>query len=523
MRFAIYCRKSTDTEDKQVLSLESQEQELLALATKEQLEVTTILTEKMSAKEPGRPVFMKLLSLLTSEKVDAILCWKIDRLTRNPIDGGQIQWLLQTGKIKCIKTFEKCYYPSDNVLLINIEQAMATQYIRDLSTNVKRGNRAKLERGEWPNRAPFGYINDKGTKTIKVDKKSAHYVSRAFQLYASGTYTLSQISKTLYEEGLRTGTGNKVGKNHIHGMLTNKFYCGLMERDEKIYQGRHKPLVSITLFKQVKDVFEGRQHPRPKKRFYAARGFLSCAVCGCTLTADTQKGHVYYYCTNGKGNCEQHKKYLRSESVDKLISNILVELKFDASEIELATKAYSEKNDVQNNTSELILERLNSEANLLLEKEFTLVEGFSSKIIREEVYKAKMKEIEMKRFELEQQIRETRKKCIDPLFIFEQLKTVFLNGNKATELYSGGSEEGKRNVLKNLLSNICIEDQKILSYQFKSPYDILAKSQKNAGLFSMLALMDDIRKALIPIPTKEEAYVISLSPPHDESELRMAG
>lgn len=90
MKYVIYCRKSTDTEDRQVLSLDSQENELKEIAKKENLEYV-ILRESCSAKEPGRPVFDKMLKMIISGKVDAILCWKIDRLTRNPVDGGQIQ------------------------------------------------------------------------------------------------------------------------------------------------------------------------------------------------------------------------------------------------------------------------------------------------------------------------------------------------------------------------------------------------------------------------------------------------
>lgn len=508
MKYAIYSRKSTDTEDKQVLSLESQEQELLTLAKKEDLEVTLILQEKMSAKEPGRPVFNKLLAELNKKKIDGILCWKIDRLTRNPIDGGQIQWMLQSGKIQCIKTFEKNYYPSDNVLLINIEQAMATQYIRDLSTNVKRGNRAKLERGEWPSRAPFGYVNDKATKTIKINKKAAKYVVRIFQLYATGGYTLKEITTTLYQEGLRTIGGNKMGKSHIHQILFNKFYCGLMEKETKTYQGTHKALISISLYNKVHDMLIGRQHPRPKKHLYAARGFLKCASCGCMLTGDTKKGYIYYYCTNGKGHCEQHKKYLRSEVVDKLIGDVLLELQFDLTDIEFACQAYEQKNQSQGNTMQSILEKLAYEVNLLLDKELMLVDGYSSKIIREEVYTAKMKEIEYKRLELNQQIREIEGKNGKSAITFEQVKNVFLKGNKAAELYSAGSEEGKRNVLISLLSNIHIENQKVLSYQFKNPFDLLAKTPKNADLFAKLALLDAIRNALL---TSSECKVIEMT------------
>src|ERR1035437_7376713 len=295
MKYILYCRKSTDTEDKQVTSLESQQKELTDLAKKDDIEIIQVLTEKKSAKAPGRPVFNEMIKTIQAGKADAILCWKIDRLTRNPVDGGQIQWLLQNGNIKCIRTFEKSYFPDDNVLLMGIEQAMASQYIRDLSTNVKRGNRAKLEKGGWPNNAPFGYLNDKATKSIKLDKKRAPYVLHAFELYSTGGYSVKQVADQLYAEGLRTDSGNKVVKNQIHKNLSNNFYLGLMERDGKLYQGNHKPLISKNLFDKVQDILTGKAHPKPKKHFYPARGFLLCGTCDCMITAETHKGHDYYH------------------------------------------------------------------------------------------------------------------------------------------------------------------------------------------------------------------------------------
>lgn len=499
-----------------MLSLESQELELKALATREGLSIVTILHESMSAKEPGRPVFNSLLSLVAKKKIDAILCWKIDRLTRNPIDGGQIQWLLQTGRIKCIKTFEKSYFPSDNVLLINIEQAMATQYIRDLSTNVKRGNRAKLERGEWPNKAPLGYVNDKVTKGIKVDKKIARYIVKAFELYASGAHSLKEISAILYEEGLRTRAGNKILKGQIHRIISNGFYAGLMSRDGKTYIGNHKPLVSMDLFHGVQDILQGRKHPKPKKHFYHARGLLQCAVCGCALTADTKKGFVYYYCTNGKGICEQHKKYLRTELIEKLISKVLTELKFDKGIIELAAAAYSQKVQTGQADKEAALEKLSNEAKLLAEKELMLVEGFSSKIIREDVYISKMRELESKEVQIRLQIHNLETSSRKQPATFEQVKNVFLQGHFATDRYLNGSPEAKRNELLTLLSNIKVSDQKVISFQFKSPYTHLAKVPKNSDLCAMLALWDDIRKSLI---ANSSLPVIDI----EQKQLREAG
>jgi DNA invertase Pin-like site-specific DNA recombinase len=281
MKYILYCRKSTDTEDKQVLSLESQENELRSLAEAHNLEIVEVLKESKSAKEPGRPVFDQMLKTVASGKADAILCWKIDRLTRNPVDGGQIQWLLQTNKIKCIRTFEKSFYPNDNVLLMSIEQAMANQYIRDLSMNVKRGNREKLNRGEWPNHAPFGYLNDRATKTIVIDPIRSKYVPRAFELYLTGSHGFQSISDTLYKEGLRTRTDRKVLVNHIQRILSCVFYTGIMERDGKYYQGKHQALISKTTYDLAQDVMHGRSHPRPQRLFFPLRGFLKCENCGC--------------------------------------------------------------------------------------------------------------------------------------------------------------------------------------------------------------------------------------------------
>jgi DNA invertase Pin-like site-specific DNA recombinase len=97
MKYILYCRKSTDTEDRQVLSLDSQERELLDIAKRHNLSVVKVLRESMSAKSAGRPIFDQMMKMIDSGKADAILCWKLDRLARNFVDGGKVmQWVIDT-------------------------------------------------------------------------------------------------------------------------------------------------------------------------------------------------------------------------------------------------------------------------------------------------------------------------------------------------------------------------------------------------------------------------------------------
>lgn len=486
IKFIGYIRKSTDTEDRQVLSLESQENELRRLAQASGIELVDILKESRSAKKLGRPVFAQMMKMINSGKAEGILCWKLDRLARNFIDGGLIIDSLQKSIIKEIKTSEGSHFPNDNVLMIAMQFGTANQYSRDISTNVKRGNRTKLEKGEWPNCAPFGYVNDKINKTIKVDKKKSKYVLRAVELYASGGYTLEQITNVLFDEGLKSNKGTKISKNQIHRFINSKFYCGFMERDGKLYQGNHQPIISASLYEKAQNVLNGKLHPHPKKNFYSAQGFLKCDSCGCALTCDTQKGYIYYYCTNGKGNCEEHKKYMRSEYLDNLISKMFLDLKIDDEFIEISAEAYKAKNKDRNDYHESTLESLNDELKMLLDKELALADGYGARLIRDEVYKLKTQEIENRRVELNQQIKKFKLKSGVSEVTLEQIKNVFIDGNKASNQYLEVDDPKKRHMLEKLLSNASVKNKNIVSYQFKSLYQILANAPKNGDVTKLL-------------------------------------
>ena len=276
MRYILYARKSSEDKGRQILSLESQIAEMTRLADSLGLEIVKVFQESKSAKKPdNRPLFAQMIKLLEQDEAEGVICWKIDRLSRNPIDSGKIQWLMQQGKIKVIQTMEKQYLPSDNVILLNVESGMANQYILDLSKNVKRGIKTKLEKGDYPNRAPIGYLNDITNKKLIIDPERVKFIKMAFDLYAKGTISIKELAEELYKKGFTSRSGIKYHKSKVHFILQNTFYHGVILMHGKYYQGNHEPIISKTLYDEVQNVLNGKNKARRKHKFFSYTIFSS--------------------------------------------------------------------------------------------------------------------------------------------------------------------------------------------------------------------------------------------------------
>src|SRR5579883_916845 len=202
LKYFIYCRKSTEDEDRQILSIEAQISELNHIARSNGLVVARTFSESKSAKEPGREVFNEMMGRIERGEANAILTWKLDRLARNFDDAGKIIGMLQRGTIQEIRAFEKAYLPSDNVLMISVEFGMANQYIRDLSMNIRRGIREKIRRGVFHGRAPLGYINEPRLRTIEPDPQLFPKIKRILEMFATGEYTLTAIQREMAAVGI---------------------------------------------------------------------------------------------------------------------------------------------------------------------------------------------------------------------------------------------------------------------------------------------------------------------------------
>jgi site-specific DNA recombinase len=482
MKYIIYTRKSTDSEDKQVQSLESQLKELRSLAQKFNIEVVAEYSESQSAKKLGRPVFAQVIKDIKNGKADGLLVWKLDRLARNMIDGGLIMELVTTGVIKEIRTNSSIFTEKDNVLSMSVVFGMANQYSRDLSENVKRGYRAKLEKGEWPNKAPMGFKNDKNTKQTRVDKKEAPYIRKAFEMYATGNHSIKEIAEVLFEKGFRSKSGKKVSSSNIHLMLKKTFYFGLMESNGKYYKGNHEPLISKKLFDTCQEVrlsYKKTKEQPKKKLSFSMRGLFSCEKCGCMITAEKQKGINYYHCTNGKKICDQKKTYLREDDLEQTLLSQLETLKIDNELINIVHDASLERfhNDVVDTKSNK--KRLEAELETLKAKESMLTDKLLEGILSNEVYSSKTKQIQLEIFDLERRISESDLDIEQELATFELTRTAFKAFEIHTSEFSDMDSEKKSQTLKKLLSNSTLKHNngsKTLTLQYKKPYDVIARA-----------------------------------------------
>ena len=320
-KYILYARKSTDVEDKQILSIEAQITELKDFAEKLELQIVDTLIEKQTAKKRGRPIFGKMLERIQNGEADGILAWLPDRLSRNSIDSGQIIYMLDENQITDLK-FPHFWFqntPQGKYMLAN-EFNSSKQYVDNLSVNTKRGLRAKVRAGHCPRLAPVGYVNDIRTKTILVNKKTAPIVLQAFRLYASGNKTLDDIATFLFVNGIRT-RGRRKTKNdpksaggkqwhatRVKYMLSDVFYYGHFRYNGVVYEGKHTPIINKSLFDKVQDVLTGRG--RAQKQATAPQPLnllVKCENCDCLVTGahkiKRQKNgnvheYTYYRCTH---------------------------------------------------------------------------------------------------------------------------------------------------------------------------------------------------------------------------------
>jgi len=472
MKYILYARKSTESEERQILSIEAQLAELQEYAAKEKLEIVASLCEAQTAKEPGRTKFAEMLSFLQAGKAEGILSWHPDRLARNSIDGGQIVYLLDTGKIKDLK-FPTFWFENtpQGKFMLNIAFGQSKYYVDNLSENIRRGHRAKLRRGVYPGSAPLGYLNNHRTRDIDVDHERAQMIRKGFELYATGKYTLKQIARAFKDMGLRSHKGNVLAVSCVQRMLSKSFYYGFFEFKGETYQGTHEPLITKKLFDTCQEVMKSRGHIKTRKaeKTFPFRGLLTCGECGCAITAETQKGHNYYRCTKKREMCSQ--KYIREEILTEQVKRFLQKVSLSSQDTENVLRELDGDEQKAKTDNHVVLQNLKSEIADIGEKLDKLLSAYLDEIVSAEEYAVQKEKLLARKVECNEEIGEIENGSVSWL---EPARAFVKSLNQAENLVQSGDKSEMTTFLKQIGSNHILIDKSI-SFSPKIPYKLAAE------------------------------------------------
>lgn len=475
-KYFLYCRKSSESEDRQIQSIEDQVSRLKQLAKQEGLSIVKVYSEAKSAKKPNnRPLFDEMIEKIETGQANGILCWSINRLTRNPIDGGKLSWLLQQGVIKSIKTTDREYQPEDNVLIFNVESGVANQFILDLKKSTQRGMQSKLEKGWLPCMPPLGYLNDKENKIIAKDPERFELVRKMWDLMLTGAYNPSKIVEIANKEwGFTTRRFKKIGGGEltragIYKMFSNIFYTGLIEFAGKQYNGQHEAMITIDEYDRVQLILGKKGRPRPQKHQFAFTGAIRCSECGCLYTAEEKKkiakktGNVslfrYYHCTrrSRKIECTQ-RKAIREEMLESMIEEEISKLTIMPEFLHWALEVLNENNDKEISNRKAIYEMQHKTLVKSQDELDELARMRYRKLIDDEFFEKEKNILEIRINKLKDNLRATEARAENWLELTEK---TFHFATYARHAFVTGGLEQKKEILLALGCQPVIKEGKL--------------------------------------------------------------
>ena len=478
-KYFLYARKSTEDDDKQVMSIPAQLVELREFASRENLEILEEFQESKSAKTPGRAIFDEMMSKVEELGNVGILSWHPDRLARNSIDGGRIIYAVDQKNIVSLRFPTFWFEPTpQGLFMLQVAFGQSKYYSDNLKQNVERGFRQKLRRGEWLTRAPFGYVNNLVTHNIEPDQVKSKIIVRAFEEYVKGSHTLVSLSQFLADHGVIQKSGTPLVKASVQRMLSNRSYLGLVKHHREFFPGSFAPILSPTLFEAVQKVLERRAHPRHSKisHNFPFTGLFRCAECDSMISAQWATGkcggrYRYYRCSKKRGVCLQ--KYLREDLLVSQVREQLQSVSLPEAWADYMLKKVKGFEHDESHASESRLGQMKEDLKGIEAKLDALVDLYLNKDIEREIYLVKKDTLMRQKLSLHAKsssVQAERKNWVEPL------RKWILDSKHAGFLASRENLHEMRDFLRSFGTNPAMND-KTISISFCPP-SIFARTRK---------------------------------------------
>lgn len=503
-----YTRKSSESEDKQMLSIVSQREKIQRIAHYYKLPkfVKSFIEAKSAKKENERPEFNELIRMIKAGLVDAIVCWKLDRLARNMTEGGILIDLLSSGTLKAIITHDKVYYPTDNVLLMSVEFGQGKQFVKDLSVNVKRGQTKKASMGIPHGVATLGFLNDrseeKGNRKWLVDTTRLETINILLKTFLTGTYSAGKLYK--YATGTLNLTtvkrkrigGEPITLSRIYEILTDPIYAGFFFYNNERYEldPALPRLITEDEHHKIKNLLSRKNIPKTQHHEATYVGFIADengkymgpdvhyqVICDCkhkfayrqkthcpkcNIRIDQMQNPKYldykrYYSVAKKKNGLQYATISENLLDEKLIDFFSKNLEIPGPLLEWSKKYIHEMRDDEV-AKKILLDKRQTERQVeFSEKKYKLRSLLRDGKIEDSDYKEDLKR-------LEKEYGNMSTSDTNSLNWFDRMMEITDLSSGLSRVFQNGEIKAKRNILSRLGSNLVWNDKEVLIINKKS-------------------------------------------------------
>lgn len=442
-----------------------------------------------------RPRFQKLVAALSSGRFKGVICLCWDRISRNPHDDAVVKDLLARGAD--IRFVQATYDNSSaGALHMDIDGMFAAHYSRTMSDKIRGANAKLRAEGKCTGPAPIGYLND-GTGKKPIDPERAPVIRRLFELYATGEWSLAQLTRWARNQGLtsrarlrktqkgqadslrnkKDRTDHPVLKRSIEIVLHNPFYAGFVRHNGVEFAGVHKPIISRDLFDKVQLIQKKRNTSirYAEEIPFCYRGLIKCS-CGRSYSPYLQKSYVYYG-ARCQGACGNPVRNLAESRIDGLLMNLFERLQFSDEEVALLREkapSFFAKADMKRNAAERTLEKRRNK----LSRDLSYLDDNKITLLQERVYTPADISREMSRLRQEFSGLKTQATNLINTDEQEKLDTV-LHFSELIPLASSALKVAKapqkRELVTTLFSELVVENGIVAGYSAKPGVEKLLK------------------------------------------------
>lgn len=468
-----YIRVSTPKQGERGVSLQEQRDAITRYAERNQLEIMEWFEEQETAAKRGRPIFTQMLNMLRAGKAAGVIIHKIDRSARNLRDWADLGEMIDAGVDVHFVNESLDLRSRGGRLSADIQAVVAADYVRNLREETRKGFYGRLKQGLLPLPAPLGYL-DMGQGKPKVpDPIRAPLVVRAFNLYATGRYTVRSLAAEIHAAGLRNRNGGRVSKTTVSHMLNNPFYIGLIQlmRTGETFQGAHQPLVTKILFDRVQSVLRGKAVRQAFRHEFLFRKLITCCHCGYHLIGERQKGHVYYRCHTK--HCPT--KTIREESAEAEFTKHLAALQFSKTDRVYIKRRILEMDRNWGQQRKELESSMDFQIAAIQERLNRLTDAYIDRMIDKDVFEERKKALLLERQGLQNTLDETRSGKPDgPGHLANFLE---LAGNAYLQ-YKRALPYEKREMVEVITSNR-VASEKSIDFTLLEPFQLVADRLKN--------------------------------------------